>query len=580
MRFVVFFVLLFGVVLVAIPKTASAELSPAQRVRAAQELVDALAHRYGPLPYKEKVLGISFSQVSREFLAAAESAPNDTALFTRMTQYISRFEDAHLRITFPSSWILSLGFGIDKIGDEFIISWIDRTRLPHEIFPFDVGDRVIAFDGKPIAPAVKKLSMFYATGYHPMTDRLSANALANREQSSGVPMPPLSLLTTVVIESFANATTQTVSLPWQSEGASLAPIRDRSATTLMHTLAGPARTTAASSGDTDIEQIRRLEYALDDEPSTAATGWGTRYPVFPLWNELVLRTTTPFLSGVIVHGTHRIGYLRIHSWSSDKLDFDAVHELMRREIPFLEETTNALILDQTGNLGGDICESENITRYFVTTSFQAAQFRFKPTRTWIQAWEQALEASISQQKSDKVRLYERIVSAFRYAANAGWQLTAPFPFCQANGLIEPFTESEFTDSEREEMGGLPIYSKPILLLVDELCCSMGDLFPAVMQDNQRATLFGRRTTGCGGSVDEHPLSGYSDAKVHITESLMVRPRKVRSPRGTLTAYVENVGVTPDIPYAMTADDFRAGFPAYREAVLNAVVDLIDTSAQP
>jgi len=99
------------------------------------------------------------------------------------------------------------------------------------------------------------------------------------------------------------------------------------------------------------------------------------------------------------------------------------------------------------------------------------------------------------------------------------------------------------------------------------------MFPALLQDAGVVKTFGEATSGCGGSVEEWNLSGYSDVTAHITASLMVRPRAVPSAVGD-THYLENIGVTPDIPFTILASDYVDAYARYREAALDAAVGMI------
>ena len=107
------------------------------------------------------------------------------------------------------------------------------------------------------------------------------------------------------------------------------------------------------------------------------------------------------------------------------------------------------------------------------------------------------------------------------------------------------------------------YTKPILVLVNETDFSAGDFFPAILQDNGRAKIFGVRTAGAGGGVKsvEFP-NQVGIAGLSYTWTIAERPNGQP---------IENLGVTPDIAYQITADDLRTDFSGYKAAV-NAGLD--------
>lgn len=98
------------------------------------------------------------------------------------------------------------------------------------------------------------------------------------------------------------------------------------------------------------------------------------------------------------------------------------------------------------------------------------------------------------------------------------------------------------------------FKKPIIVLTNEFNFSCADFFPAIIQDNKRGKIFGKKTAGAGGYVKNYPhTSRFGVQGFSLTASIAYRPD------GTP---IENLGVTPDLPYNLTINDVRKSYVDY------------------
>jgi C-terminal processing protease CtpA/Prc len=129
------------------------------------------------------------------------------------------------------------------------------------------------------------------------------------------------------------------------------------------------------------------------------------------------------------------------------------------------------------------------------------------------------------------------------------------------------TRNPFSFSLREVLPPAPggaVWTKPVLVLIDELCGSGGDSFPMLMKANRLGRLLGNRTSGLGGSVEKVMDLPFSRASLSLTRGLFTTFR----PDGKYSDsdFVENNGVAPDVYYQHTIADLRGNFESYFKTV--------------
>jgi carboxyl-terminal processing protease len=107
--------------------------------------------------------------------------------------------------------------------------------------------------------------------------------------------------------------------------------------------------------------------------------------------------------------------------------------------------------------------------------------------------------------------------------------------------------------------GERIWNRPMVVLVDEVTASMGEILAAALQEEKAATVIGSSTAGSvAGSIVVPLMDG---------SALQVTTLRITSGRGTP---LNTVGVQPDVVIEPTTADAQAG----RDTVLDAGLNLL------
>ena len=112
----------------------------------------------------------------------------------------------------------------------------------------------------------------------------------------------------------------------------------------------------------------------------------------------------------------------------------------------------------------------------------------------------------------------------------------------------------------------------MLVLIDELAGSCGDMFPMLVKANKRAKLFGQNTMGLGGNVEEVGQLNNSRITIAMTRGLFFPFRA--DAKYVPADLVENNGVAPDYEYAHTLKDFHGGYVDYVKAFSDKAIEQI------
>ena len=522
------------------------------------ELVEKVRALYGPLEYKEARFGYKLDAVAADHHALIDSATTDEDSQGVFSQFLAKLDDAHVSITFKanSSGVASYRIPIflNPIEDRAIVARVDASLAQEGIA---VGDEIVAIDGvKPmdmlptinkyrsIANSISNKQLVYLAFYRPFVMKelrpTSSSARVQVLKADGTSFERV--LTWRTIPIIAPNVTDLV------RPTSYADAMGRGFSV---DIGGDMQAAAAGTNGMDLMGSVKPFFATPQVNGQfglvrvyANNDYLQRYGLDP--------AHTPDIYAALYRYNGKIILLvRQPSYSHDKAtegfsNADYMNEyqaILDQYEPFVD----GLVVDQTNNGGGSYCED------FFTLFIQQQQSgfvqRMNTDRKWVidlHDWAKEVDPVLQSEMSRSLVNGANLVEA---AYDAGKNLSEPIALMGGRNLVDP--NRAYT------------WKKPFIVLINELSASCADAFPLLIKASGVAKLFGERTMGAGGNVEEVVQLSNSQAAVRMTRGLF----SFYHANGLYPDqdFVENNGVQPDVPFAPTVADFRAGYVGYFDA---------------
>lgn len=511
----------------------AAQLTVEEKTLDFQQLIGRMKASYGPLVYKKEKLGIDMDQLQAQYLRQIQQSKNNTDFYYLIGQFIAEFKDSHTAAMLPSDKKASLPFFVELVQDKVLIEKVNEDLMPADQFPFHRGDEIIAIDGVPVTQVVKELMSYVGEGYE-KTQKHYATWMLTARRAARVPTP--SGQVTLTVRPYGKVEIQTQSFNWKISGEdtpeTLTEMIERITTFSGSFLrkASIKEQALTMFGTTDSSGKQKIERSFFCS--------GTSRIEKP--ENATIISEEPFVSYYWPTEKGNVGYVRIPHYSPEGDDAEKAiagyFAQYEKVISILEKNTVGLVIDQDHNCGGYVDLVDAMVGLFMDKPYHPMSFRLVANK------ENYLEYKKYVAEADKLSLnYDNLVGVMNTVKDSWVKGDRMTPFITLNG-----NEWNYPNSVH--------YTKPVVMLIDEMSGSGGDGFPSLMQGYGRVKLIGTRTMGAGGHVTENEPLNYSQIKVNMTRSQFFRPDGVA---------VENNGAVPDYPYEITVDDFVNGYKNYR-----------------
>lgn len=511
---------------------------------------------YAPVQWKKDHVGWD---LEAEIQKAKKKIESKKSISTKDFQHIVKnffraTRDYHVSVSFYSTESATLPFAVKGADKRYFIVFVDSDKLTEGMI--HEGDELITFEGKPIHDVILNLQQTEYGTTEEGTDRACAELMLTRRRGSrcdSVPHGSVSLQ----VKSKRTQKVSTYQLSWDYNPEEVTNHADYV----------KAEEPFSLTKGLDMEFIAGDFIDCNIVPERKPHEPGSRKSFIPDLGMKIWETNAenPFYAYVYqTPDRHLIGYVRIPHYSAGSEEAKAFALIIRH----LQKTTEALVIDQINNPGGSVLYLYALASMLSDQALVTPKHCFTINQRNVFYAAEVLPILDQIQNDDQAKklLGDNIQGyPVNYQFIQFWQAYWRFilrEWHQGRTLTKPhhLTVDQINPHPTAN------YTKPILMLINELDFSGGDFFPAILQDNKRVTLLGTRTAGAGGYVIRSSFNNqFGIANYNYTGS--IAHRVDQNP-------IENLGIKPDIEYLLTCDDLQNGYRDYIKAINTAICNLI------
>ncbi len=525
------------------------ELSKDEKLSDFIHLKAIIQNGYGPLEYKTSAKIVDVAALNQKTEAEILATKNNHEFYYKMVEYVAAYKDGHFGIELPVSKRYSLPILTDLVNGQVLITKIDTLLVPPEMFPFSVGDEIIEVDDIPILEFLKERSRYIGTGNERSRKRFASWSVFSRRMAR-MPKPNETLQLKIRRHSDSDqagndiGAIESVTLDWIVTGTDVESPQFT-----------PFSQFPRLTRHTNFDRLDNLDLLdnLGPQADSAFACSGQTRIAIPA--DAIIIMQEPVTAYYYPTAKGNVGYLRLPHYSpgmgnpdgmtlEGTLTWVAQYEYAIQE---LEQNTVGLVIDQDHNCGGSVWVVNKMISLFMDRPFVPSKFALLGNKETYVDWQEGFAEA--PPNTLEWRDGQRVLDLIQQTWLEGVSRLTP--------LISISGEAEFFPNFIR-------YTKPVVILIDEVAGSGGDMFPAMMKGLGRAKLFGQQTSGLGGHVQSYPVGlPYSQLRLRMTKSLFHHPDGQP---------IENNGAMPDRFYSPTRQDVIGEFKDYQKAYTDYLLE--------
>ncbi len=508
-------------------------LSQSEKLQDFDVALTYLNNFYAPLQYKEQIFKLDLDNIYNTLRIEVENSKSDLEFYQILAKLFARFRDSHLDMKIPFLARYALPFQVDQVGEYFVLTKVNSFLQRN--YNLREGDELLSIDGKTPTEIVEDLKKYHYPGDESFSRHLWAFYLTYR-----ILLLPKQKQAQVVFKRESDGKILELFLPWEK---------------VVEDLTSEASLPLSRLNDVQInfDYGNRLgvnsEFGLmgDQKPffiNSAATNYFKMIPIHVAdeeWDKKDGPEPAPVFAMLYRYKEKMVFLLRIHSYKvPNQRQYLATYRLLLKKY---RNVADVLVLDQTNNPGGQVTYMENLAKLFLVKPSNGLCFVPRADRMWLAKYADIIPVI----EDDYIRtMYQTYFDNINQAHENGDFLAPPISF-----TLSP------------TLNNRNVWDKPIVLLINELSVSAADAFPLILKENKRATLFGERTVGGGGNVENMPALPNSGVVISLTRSMFYLNRGDNN--FSIDDVIENNGVYPHIPYRLDIEDHQNYFINYIRA---------------